>query len=157
MQYKIAIICRNGHIIDRVSETGYIRKGSKCIQCEAEVISKCESCGEPIRGDSYCDDPQIFIPKRKKYKPSPVCKKCKKPYPWTVNHIERADAILKADSRLSTEDKVTFSKCMTQLICGEDCYMSMTKKYIGKVDISTKDCLRELITEINTEAVPKLF
>ena len=78
-----ALICVNGHVINREAGRNpgpYVRF---CTECGGQVLDRCPSCHESIRG-------QVRTPQR--YDPVWTrpnnCHGCGQPYPWRVARIE---------------------------------------------------------------------
>lgn len=92
-----AHVCKNGHALvsgDRIAGQEY------CEVCGAEMLDKCPSCQSVIKEWHF--PPGVLAPPPK-YKRAAYCKKCGKPYPWTLSAIEAAAMLIEEDGELDAE------------------------------------------------------
>lgn len=139
LSYRVALICKYGHLISGDSSMLPDSSIKHCPQCGQDCISSCPSCGAPIHGDEYIrkpayrscrsgniwDDSGIsysFAPAD--YKESWVCGcmvpaycySCGSPYPWTEILLNEAEQIVDLADELSLEQKETLKECFPDLL-----------------------------------------
>lgn len=112
--YDVALICKNGHLINAESRTCPQDNTRFCTRCGAEAIDACEKCNTPIRGyhhipgvaDGYWSEEDI--PKH--------CHECGHPYPWIKEAVDSWKEIVHTIDKLSIEEKNKMESSIEDLI-----------------------------------------
>lgn len=94
MHYYPAFICENGHVLEVAS---FECDSLYCSECSAPIISMCPNCRSTIRGHEVGCSGHYRIPS--------YCDKCGNPYPWTFRAQAIAEAIIKEDTNISTDER----------------------------------------------------
>jgi hypothetical protein len=113
--HDVAQICLEGHVVNSATQHRPQDSSKRCSQCGAETITKCPSCGKPIKGVSIYHrtarrfDPGMFINREEIIEdvgytyPRPAhCEECGEAYPWTER---KKSALLELAKIVLTDQK----------------------------------------------------
>lgn len=153
-RYDIAMVCKNGHMIND-SSSRYPQSNSEyCEKCGAKSINVCEHCKTPIRGCYYADGIIGFSDT-----PIPsYCHNCGKPYPWTQAKLEALDEMVDLMDELNETEKEALKKSGREIsIEGPKTEVGVAKirKYLGKVGSTIGDTAKEVFVQIASETAIK--
>jgi hypothetical protein len=107
-RYLTALVCENGHVLSRRLEEETDPE-KFCPNCGAAAISKCESCGVAIRGQSETIG-GFFAGE---VRADAYCRKCGSAYPWTLRARENFDEAVQLRTQLgeiSADDATAIRK-----------------------------------------------
>ena len=154
-KYKIAIVCRNGHLITEKSSTGDTSSEKFCSICGAENISVCDVCAAPIRGELDMPGAYMVYPGVPAY-----CIFCGNPYPWIDNVIEKTKYLISLDEILSDEDKLALVNSTVSILSESNTTaidVSIFKKLTEKASKFVRDALYKFTVDVASETAKKLL
>jgi hypothetical protein len=142
-------ICRKGHIQSSDGKSP-VAKGEHCQQCGNAVITACQHCEAPIRGQDLWLSQDYLRPS--------FCYKCARPYPWQEERLTTARELLYHDEELTQDDrdklwdllKDVMSNPTDDLVPAKRKLIDFNLARAGKV---TKDVLTDLIAKTIAEIV----
>ena len=119
--YEAALICLNGHLINIFSESQPEHNTDCCPQCGKAAISRCTSCGAPIRGCYHVRDENGWLGawdrcSEKAYQTPPYCHHCGHPYPWTSNRLAVAAKLIASLPALPTAEKQALTNLLEDML-----------------------------------------
>lgn len=148
-EYLPASICLNGHIMN--SKKSNFQK--YCSICGESVISQCNHCNAPLRGDlSYSG----FTVEKRSDKKDYYCHSCGKPYPWTERIINSSIELLSLDKDLTDEEKTILKSAIPDLIVETPKTQVAVVKYkniIAKAQKTIKDAMYQLLVDVVSETI----
>ncbi len=100
-EYDSVQICLNGHLINLQAWTKYQFNKKYCPECGNRVISSCQKCEAPIKGQYLKDD----IKNDATWIRPSYCENCGEPFPWTIKAVEAAKEVTYGLKLLSDEQK----------------------------------------------------
>jgi hypothetical protein len=115
LEHDIALICVNGHVINRAKNENPVYNATYCQTCGGICIDSCPKCRKPIQGAVLTHHradrlyaPQSYWVSVSSYYPRPAhCQYCGEPFPWT----EKAKATVLELAEMSlTPDKYDLFK-----------------------------------------------
>lgn len=153
MTYDIALICKNGHLIN-----SYYRKypednASFCNSCGAPTIHQCTNCNAEIKGHSTGEYSYLST-----YSVPAFCSSCGFPYPWTKAAIENAALILEEEENFSEQFRTSISECLPDIICEtpkSQIAIVRMKKALSSAGKFTSDALRQFVIDFGSELAKK--
>lgn len=159
--YDRALICTDGHLINSAVEGNPGKNSEFCPTCGKPAVGACQYCNEPIRGDEYDEGRKTWngAPSRIGFRRVPGhCHACGKPYPWTEQKAEAVEEMIDELDELSDEERAKLKTSIPDIIA--DTSKSETaafrfKKAIAKVGQAGGKILRDVLTNVATEAVKK--
>ncbi len=109
--YYFSKICLNGRVLfdnlERLDETHEF-----CEECGKKIITSCENCNNPIRGDLYIPDVSILAESK-----APLyCYACGNPLPWTRAGIDALEEFINFEDNLSKDEKEKLKKSIEDII-----------------------------------------
>ena len=153
--YDIALICKNGHIVND-SFQEYPELNTKfCKECGSATINSCQKCNTPIKGDYNV--PGIAILGSGMETAPAYCHDCGEPYPWTVEKLLALQEIM-ALGNLSKDDKEDFDKNLHYIVSDtpRTNIAALKIKMIGsKVTNEIWEVAKGIIVEIASETAKK--
>lgn len=155
MNYDVAQICLNGHVINPSSVRYPQHNQNFCSICGAKTIMKCNNCNTDIRG-SYSIRRRTTNP----YQPPQFCHHCGEPYPWTISKIQAAQELAKELDELTEEEKEILSKSIIEIIRDSqhtNVATTRIKKLMTKINKHGKAVLGNLLMDIASEPVKKIL
>lgn len=150
MSYCNATICRNGHIISRVSSNHQ----NFCTKCGKETYSFCPNCGNPIRGFYKIENLCLSRTYEKPF----YCHDCGFPYPWTQNLLDSAVELLSSSDELDEISKDLIKSAIPELLVESPATPIAINKYqkgIRRAGQATINSLRQLLIDVVSESVKK--
>jgi len=99
--YDTALICENGHVVNKSVKEFPQGNTSFCETCGAKTISSCPECGGEIRGTYHVEG---FIGTFD-YTTPKYCEACGSPFPWTKTAIDELKNIAREMGKLSPQER----------------------------------------------------
>jgi hypothetical protein len=149
--YYFSKICLNGHVLFNNLE--HLDKTQEfCQECGKKIITCCENCNNPIRGDLYIPDVDILEQSK-----APVyCYACGSPLPWTRAGIDALEEFINFENNLSKDEKEKLKKSIGDIITEtpRSQFASMLFKLaLTKMGKETGKGVRDLLFKIGTDKV----
>lgn len=152
--YDVALICKNGHMIND-SYVRYPEGNSKhCEECGAENITSCQHCNAPIKGryhvDGIVDFSETPVPS--------YCHNCGKPYPWIQSKLEALDEMINLMDELDEKEKESLKESGRDVsVNGPKTEVGVVKmkKYLGMVSGTIGETAKEIFIQIASETAIK--
>lgn len=152
--YRVAQVCRSGHMINASSDTQPAHNESFCSECGAATITKCESCGTNIRG-TYIEPGEFFVGTD----PTPrYCHHCGSAYPWTASALSAAHELIAEISELDETEKQQLIDAIPDLISESPrtpLAQSRFQRLINKLPRDLAVALRAILVEVASETIKK--
>lgn|SRR5574337_743231 len=151
--YKIAQICRNGHV--QSTDVERHSPGPRCEECGAEGITKCPHCAAPIHG-YYHVEGVLAIGER--FSPPKYCHNCGKPYPWTEVRLQALHELISEMEGVSAEEKQRLNGSRDDLIADTprtEVAVTRFKKALARAGPEVAIAMKKILIEVGTEAVKK--
>ena len=152
--YEVAQICENGHLITEWYNETPSSRSDYCSKCGEKTITQCLSCNASIRGHHVFPNVHFIgvldIPS--------FCHNCGNSYPWTKKVIDNAVELVALDDGLSREQKEIIQSTFPDLLIETPTTpvaIAKYKKYIGKAQKEIKNGLRQVLTDVVSEAAKK--
>lgn len=152
--YDVALICKNGHIINSRAKTQPQRNTKYCSKCGAETIDRCVKCSTEIRGYHYIPRGISLSPT----KPPQYCHNCGHPYPWTQARLRALDEMIELMEELSKTEKEDFKQSLRDIMTDNPRTKLGTmkiEKYAAKIGEEIWGKIREIIIDIASETALK--
>jgi hypothetical protein len=171
--YDNAIICSNGHVINRAMEKEPHNNAEHCKDCGGEAVTKCPKCKSGIEGAELISgsrqttarinylggrgssSPPKVTTSIGSYNKSPnYCKACGEAYPWTENKIKEAIQILCEFGELSDAEKETIEedvKNITKDVPGS----KISAMRIGRICLKASKVVYDEIKGMATDTAAK--
>lgn len=153
--YDVALICKNGHVInDRFNDRPQFNT-NYCQKCGSETINSCQECNTQIRGNYEVSG--IAVIGSKKAEAPRYCHSCGKPYPWTEEKLKALQEIINL-SDISQEDKDDFGKNLPDIVSDtpRTKVSALKLKMIGsKVSKEIWEVARGIFVDIASETAKK--
>ncbi|MDR7856097.1 DUF2321 domain-containing protein [Tissierella sp.] len=153
--YDIALICKNGHVIND-SFKEYPELNTKfCKECGSITIYSCQKCNTPIRGD-YNMPGIAFLGGGMETAPA-YCHECGNAYPWTEEKLKAIQEVMSLGN-LTKEDKDDFDKNLNDIVSEtpRTKVAALKIKMIGqKVTNEIWEVAKGIIVEIASETAKK--
>lgn len=150
-QYDIALICKNGHIINSSLMEYPLDNTKYCKECGAETIDHCQYCNSYIQGSINNGFYYEFeLPK--------YCHECGKPYPWTEEKIKALEETIDLMDELSSQEKSELKTSISEITTDNPRTSLATlkiKKFGSKVGKEIWNTAKEIIVQIGTETVQR--
>ncbi len=154
MEFDVAQICLNGHLINAASMNVPSMNKSFCTTCGEPTITACQNCHNDIPGafriGSRTYGKLDTIPR--------YCEHCGAPYPWTLATQEAAIEIIALSDALTKEEKDDLQKALPELVRETPkTRVAVLKfnKYIEKAGIGLGNALRDILIDVVSEGVKK--
>ncbi len=110
--YDPALICMNGHVINRMWRAEPQRNTKFCKKCGAPAIMQCPECKTEIQGQFM----ESGAPRVPIAPPPNFCHNCGAPYPWTQYAINAATELAHGLEGFTQEEKEELSKSIDDLV-----------------------------------------
>lgn len=154
MGYDVALICKNGHIINSSFRRSPEYNSDFCSRCGARTIHKCPNCGRDIKGD-IIDDDFIYC---SRYNVPSFCEYCGNPFPWTKSAIDNAAMLIREEESLSDDLKSSLVESLPDVI-SETPRTSLaiirTKKCLASAGKFTAEGIRQFVIDFGCELAKK--
>jgi hypothetical protein len=151
-EYDVQQVCLNGHIITNYFRTEPQDAKKFCTECGAETITACQSCQQPLRGEEL--NPSVIVGGFN-CQPPAFCYHCGSRHPWTQRKIDTAlQLAAEVEDDEQELDKLRASiPDLTSDTPATSLAVVRMKKFLFKAKDTVGPALKELITQICTEAV----
>lgn len=160
--FRIAEVCRNGHVSTSDAETYADRREKFCSKCGEPTMTHCPDCKLAIRG-SYIRHGMSFaspaLP-HDRYSPPAYCFNCGQPFPWTGAKIAGALDLLQVETDLSSSELTQFSDDLTEATKDTPktaAASARIRKVLSKVGGSVAGAIRDITVDIVSEAAKKVI
>jgi len=110
--YDTALVCLNGHEINRCSVPSPAFNSEHCVKCGAKGIQQCPACSQPIRG--YLHMPHVVD--LCGYEVPAYCHACGRPYPWTQARLTAARELADEIDGLTSDERESLKKSIDDLV-----------------------------------------
>lgn len=149
--YEIAVICRNGHVINSQATSYPEMTVPFCPGCGAATLRHCLACRARIRGEYHLSGILTLQP----YVPPAYCHGCGTPYPWTLQRLEAADALVDELEHLSLQDRELLKGSIADLV--QDSPRShvaalRVKRLLAKAGTGMAEVFRSVLVDVLSEA-----
>ena len=154
MSYDVALICKNGHVINDSLHSNPNDHSDFCPTCGQPTISKCPSCQKNIKGLPISDFSYIFS-----YTVPSYCEYCGHPFPWTESAIEAATLIIQEDENLSDQMKEDVIESLPDVLAENpktNLAVIRIKKCLAVSGKFTADAVRQFVIDFGCELAKKL-
>lgn len=154
-EYDVALICDNGHLINRYSIWSKQHNSKFCARCGAATSPACGNCQKPIKGgwrESLEEPSQFPIPK--------YCEHCGKPHVWTQKVIKAGEDLFAKLEGLSPEDREQLNKSIPDLIYETERTPEAAlgiKQAMAKIEKGSRIILFEWLKQNGVGMVNRLF
>lgn len=152
-QYDVALICLNGHVINRFARSLPEHNTKFCSECGEPTISQCPKCKADIRGE-YGERGIGVLGYEFSY--PRYCHNCGAPFPWTERHTEQLRSFIEELEELSDEEKDKLGKSIPDIIAetpGTARASLRFKKAIAKIGKESGKLLIEILEKVASEHV----
>jgi hypothetical protein len=149
--FDIALICKNGHLINS-SELEFPSSNTEyCKECGAKTIDECKYCNSKIQG-------AVNNGFYHEFEMPNYCHKCGKPYPWTEERLKALNETIDIMDELSSQEKLELKKNIQDITT----YTPRTtlaalkiKKVSPKIGKEIWNSAKEIIIQVGTETALK--
>lgn len=151
-----ALICLNGHVINKRSETESHHNQKRCIKCGEETISQCPECNAMIKG--YYIPKDAFFESPHSFQIGMFCDECGKPYPWTVEKIQATKDLIDELDELKQEERDKLKNSIYDLLADtprSEVAVTVFKKNIPKINKALAKTLLDMVVSIATDTIKK--
>lgn len=153
MTYDVALICKNGHLIN-----SYYRKypednSAFCPQCGASTVHECPHCQKEIKGRNTGECSYIFD-----YHIPAYCEFCGHPYPWTESALQNAKSLIFEEEELSESLKNSVIESLPDIITetpGTNLAVVRIKRCLASAGKFTADAVRQFVIDFGCELAKK--
>lgn len=152
--YDVAQICSNGHVINSMTRFSPDQNQIFCDRCGAKTITKCESCGTPIRGYYHIPGALGGFD----YKPPAFCFQCGKPFSWTTQALQAASDLADTFDHLNAGEREALKDTLPDLVNDTPrsvVAQSRFKALFTKVGKDGYDSMKAILVNVLSEAVRK--
>lgn len=152
--FNTAQVCLNGHVVTSMFNNSNF-SAEYCEECGEHTITKCQNCGENIRG-KY-EIPQVIDFTNEYHKPS-FCFNCGNPFPWIERAKIAANELIQYTENLSTEEKADFIESLNKLLSkstNSTLAEIKVKKYLDKAGIVVANGIKNIIIDLISESIKK--
>jgi hypothetical protein len=112
----VALVCRNGHVVNDRLRASPERNPEFCPICGAETVSACPGCREPLLG-AYLPERAASAPTSPSVVRVPrFCASCGRPLPWTERTLSAARAMIRELSGLPPETRRRLRQSLEHVI-----------------------------------------
>lgn len=150
IQYDIAQICLNGHVVNDSFGKYPENNSDYCRDCGAKTITNCPTCNASIRGSGYG---MVVID----FDFPSYCEKCGKPFPWTDAAIKAAKDLTQ-ELELSPEEKTSLTETIEDLVKDSpQTTVSATKfkRLVTKGGSWALDAFKDILVSVVSETAKK--
>jgi hypothetical protein len=152
MEYDVAQICENGHVINSYHASSPENDQKFCDKCGAPTIAECPTCHAPIRGNVLYDFPNL------NFMAPGFCLNCGKPFPWTESRITAATQLANELDNIDAIDKSVLATSIPDLVRdtpSTPLAIARFKKVMVKAGAATASIFREILVDVLSEAAKK--
>ena len=153
MPYDVALICKNGHVINSYYHGSPENNSFFCSKCGAPTISQCPHCQKEIRGHSTDEFSYLA-----KYHVPAYCQYCGNPYPWTESALQNAELLISEEEELSDSLKDSVINSLPDIITetpGTNLAIVRVKKCLSSAGKFTADAVRQFVIDFGCELAKK--
>jgi hypothetical protein len=158
--WDVALICRNGHLINDRSRGNPAANVNRCSICGAEPIGACPGCREPIRGFHYQEREQTGSPDKPIGTPlgsvPQYCDGCGRPLPWTERAMSAARALIRELAALDSYERDLLRRSIDHIVRETPqtpLAILRIRTALSRVEGETAAALRELLLSVANDAV----
>lgn len=141
-------ICKDGHLI---FSRGFISGKEYCEICGAEMLDRCESCGNPIK---TWETGGVVMVGNPKYDRPAYCRNCGSPYPWTLAAINAATEIIEEEEGLDDAQREKLISSIPDFIAETprtQLAVTRFKKFAQSAGKFTLEALRQFVIDFGCE------
>ena len=114
--WDVALVCRNGHLVNDRVRAAPERNPEHCPACGAETVSACPGCREPLLG-AYLPEGSAATQAAPSLVRLPrFCTGCGRPYPWTERTLSAARAMIRGLGVLSPDTRRKLRQSLEHII-----------------------------------------
>ena len=151
--WDVALVCRNGHLVNDRSRAAPARNAKWCTTCGAATLSACPGCREPIAGFHYRLDPEaaaepVTVPR--------YCSSCGRPFPWTERAMSGARALIRELSALDQYERDQLRRSIDHIVRETPqtpLAIVRIRKALDRVGGDTAKGLQEILLSVANESV----
>lgn len=151
-----ALVCLNGHVINKRSETESQNNQKYCAKCGEVTISQCPKCNAIIKGYYMTQD--VFFESPYHFPIENFCHNCGAQYPWTENRLKAAQELIDEIDELTPAEREKLKGSISNMISENpqnDVAVTVFKKNIPKINKALAKTLLDMVVSIATDAVKK--
>lgn len=149
--FYTAQICENGHVISSYGDS----TDSFCKKCGAVIISKCPTCGQPIKGKVNDDYSYMYSYERPSF-----CTYCGSPFPWVVQAQEAAKELLTLDTALDPdEQKLLYDSIPDLVVDTPKSKVAATRwsRFIARAKPQFQEAVKQILIDVISESAKKVL
>jgi len=149
-QYDNALICKNGHVINSMSNQYPIDNKAFCEECGSKALDRCEKCNTLIRGNKLGDT--YYLPS--------FCFNCGSVFPWTQLKIETAIELGLSSELIDDNERDILRTSIPEIIKDTPRTMlesTKVKKILWKIGNGTSTMIKETLAAIISETAKKII
>ena len=149
--YHVAQICINGHLITSSLDESQDLGAAYCDLCGKRTMSKCQVCGDDIRGD-YEPEYSYNIAF---YNIPAYCHACGNPFPWTQAAIDAAKELIREEAEISATEQENLVQVLPDIITDTPktaLAVVRLKKFFGKASPVVAQGIKDLLVRSAVEA-----
>jgi hypothetical protein len=157
VEYDIAQICMNGHVVNRGMRQMPGANQNCCSKCGAPTIHKCQQCQADINGNRLMSGPGGSLIT---FDQPAYCPKCGTAYPWIVSKIEVAKLLIQETDGLEDAEKEKLAGSIDDLVKESprtQLAATRLKKAAGKIGVEGLKVLKDTISDIVSNTVKELL
>ncbi len=158
--WDVALICRNGHLINDRSRGNPAANVNWCSTCGAELVAFCPGCREPIRGFHYHEREQTGSPNQSFGTPlesiPQYCDACGRPHPWTERAMSAARTLIRELTALDSYERDLLRRSIDHIVRETPqtpLAIVRIRTALSRVEGETATALRELLLSVANDAV----
>jgi hypothetical protein len=150
--YDTAQVCRRGHVINNSAHRYSAHNRRFCPKCGQPTMMACEHCHTGIQGEYHGN--VISLGGEEPTAPA-YCHNCGKPYPWTAERLEAAQALAAELENLDDGDRIAINATIEELAVDSartPVAVLRFKKIIAKAKGPARELLLDAIAKIAVES-----
>lgn len=157
--WDVALICRNGHLINDRFRENPAANANRCSTCGAEPIASCPGCRESIRGFHYQQRDQLSqdqLPGTPLGAVPQYCDACGRPFPWTERAMSAARALIRELAALDSYERDLLRRSIDHIIRETPqtpLAILRIRTALSRLEGETAAALRELLLSVANDAV----
>jgi hypothetical protein len=160
--YRIAEVCRNGHVSTSNVDAHPDRREKYCSKCGEMTITECPDCKLAIRGSYTRGGMQFAAPglPHDRYSPPAFCFNCGRAFPWTEIKIAGAAELLEASTEISPWELQQFRADLAEATRDTPktpAASARIKKTLANVGASVGGAIKDIVVDILSEAAKRMI
>ena len=112
----MALVCRNGHVVNDRVRAAPERNPDHCPVCGAETVSACPGCREPLLGAYLPERPADAPTSPSVVRVPRFCTSCGRPLPWTERALSAVRAMIRELGSLTPETRRRLRQSLEHVI-----------------------------------------